>query len=73
MPLPETPPLPGPGQYDLKGQIDGEKHYMTHAAFVSSSSRWNSQAKNPDFPGPGKINKTLFIYPFHYPVQSDRS
>ncbi|CAD5125230.1 DgyrCDS13469 [Dimorphilus gyrociliatus] len=69
MPLPETPPLPGPGQYDIKGQIETEKHYMTHSAFVSSSSRWNSQARNPDFPGPAHYHpdgtvqsKQSFLY-----------
>ena len=55
MPLPDTPPQPGPGSYDVVDYEGAPKHYMSGAAFVSTTSRWTSQAlKNSELPGPGK-------------------
>ena len=55
MPLPKTPPSPGPGAYEMINHEREVKHYMSGAAFVSTTSRWsNSEVRNQDFPGPGK-------------------
>ena len=55
MPLPDTPPQPGPGSYEVVDYEGQPKHYMSGAAFVSTTSRWTSSAlKNADLPGPGK-------------------
>ena len=68
MPLPQTPPPPGPGSYELVNYEGPEKHYMSSAMFVSTSGRWNGQ-KNlmADIPGPAhyrpaEVNKQSFIY-----------
>ena len=54
MPLPDTPPQPGPGSYDVVDYEGAPKHYMSGAAFVSTTSRWTSHAlKNAELPGPG--------------------
>ena len=54
MPLPDTPPSPGPGSYEMVDYEGAPRHYMSGAAFVSTTSRWNSSAlKNADLPGPG--------------------
>jgi hypothetical protein len=34
-------PLPGPGAYELRDFREIEKKYMSSAAFVSNTSRWN--------------------------------
>ena len=54
MPLPKTPPAPGPGAYELVNYDGDPKHYMSGAAFVSTTSRWTGNARHPEFPGPGK-------------------
>ena len=54
MPLPDTPPSPGPGSYEMVDYEGAPRHYMSGAAFVSTTSRWNSSAlKNSELPGPG--------------------
>lgn len=67
MPLPETPPPPGPGSYEVVDYEGPPKHYMSGAAFVSTTSRWTSNAKNIDLPGPAhyrpvQMGKQSFIY-----------
>jgi len=54
MPLPDTPPCPGPGSYELVDFEGPSRHYMSGAAFVSTTSRWTSNAKGGDLPGPGE-------------------
>lgn len=55
MPLPEVPPAPGPGAYDVVDYEGPAKHYMSSAAFVSNTSRWTDHAVSAavDMPGPG--------------------
>lgn len=53
IPPPPTPPLPGPGTYEVRDFKDVEKKYMSSAAFVSNSGRWSFGAPaNADQPGP---------------------
>ena len=56
MPLPQTPPLPGPGSYEVVDYEGPSKHYMSGAAFVSTTSRWtgNTVVGAGDMPGPGE-------------------
>ncbi len=54
MPLPPPLPEPGPGSYELVDYKGPAKHYMSSAAFVSSTSRWTGEIQAPDNPGPGK-------------------
>ena len=58
MPLPPPLPEPGPGSYELVDYKGPAKHYMSSAAFVSSTSRWNAEIAHADNPGPGMT--TLF-------------
>lgn len=53
MPLPSTPPQPGPGSYELVNYEGPHRHYMSGAAFVSTSSRWTGPVMIGDQPGPG--------------------
>lgn len=53
MPLPETPPMPGPGSYELTTYDGDPKHYMSSAAFVSTTSRWTGgDVGEKNEPGP---------------------
>ena len=55
MPLPPPLPEPGPGSYELVDYKGPAKHYMSSAAFVSSTSRWTGgEALTAPKPGPGK-------------------
>ncbi|KAH3698604.1 O(6)-methylguanine-induced apoptosis 2-like [Dreissena polymorpha] len=68
MPLPDTPPSPGPGSYELRDFEGPSKHYMSGAAFVSTTSRWTSNTMRVgDMPGPAhyrpvSMGKQSFIY-----------
>lgn len=68
MPLPETPPSPGPGSYEVVDYEGPSKHYMSGAAFVSTTSRWTSnQLRQQDMPGPAhyrpvQMGRQSFIY-----------
>ncbi|KAL4235726.1 O(6)-methylguanine-induced apoptosis 2 [Mactra antiquata] len=67
MPLPDTPPAPGPGSYDVVDYEGPQRHYMSGAAFVSTTSRWTSNVKSLDQPGPAhyrpvNMGKQSFIY-----------
>lgn len=68
MPLPNTPPSPGPGSYEVVDYEGPPKHYMSGAAFVSTTSRWSGKLLAPvDFPGPAhyrpaEVGKQSFIY-----------
>lgn len=58
MPLPDTPPQPGPGSYETVNYEGQPKHYMSSSAFVSTTSRWTGTAKEGEQPGPG----ITFVY-----------
>ncbi|XP_072045436.1 O(6)-methylguanine-induced apoptosis 2-like [Amphiura filiformis] len=69
MPLPPPLPEPGPGSYELVDYKGPAKHYMSSAAFVSSTSRWTAgEMQPPDNPGPatyrpdGTNGKQSFLY-----------
>ncbi|XP_797702.1 O(6)-methylguanine-induced apoptosis 2 [Strongylocentrotus purpuratus] len=68
MPLPPPLPDPGPGSYELVNYKGPAKHYMSGSVFVSSSSRWNGETQNTDFPGPATYRpqthnkKQSFLY-----------
>jgi len=54
IPPPPEAPLPGPGAYNVRDFRDAEKKYMSSAAFVSNTSRWNvNLLLNGERPGPG--------------------
>ncbi|ESO94482.1 hypothetical protein LOTGIDRAFT_118149 [Lottia gigantea] len=67
MPLPKTPPLPGPGSYELVDFEGYPKHYMSGSAFVSTTSRWTNITDAEQSPGPAQYKpafpgKQTFIY-----------
>lgn len=67
MPLPSTPPSPGPGTYEVVDYEGPERHYMSSSVFVSSTSRWSGGPKPREVPGPAHyrptgIGKQSFIY-----------
>jgi hypothetical protein len=55
MPLPDTPPQPGPGTYETVNYDGQPKHYMSSAAFVSTTSRWTGTGREGELPGPCKL------------------
>ncbi|KAL3869977.1 hypothetical protein ACJMK2_042597 [Sinanodonta woodiana] len=67
MPLPPTPPAPGPGSYEIVDFEGQPKHFMSSSAFVSSTSRWTNNTKSSDLPGPAhyrpvQLGRQSFIY-----------
>lgn len=56
MPLPDTPPQPGPAAYDLVDYEGPAKHYMSSSAFVSTTSRWTGNGPTGELPGPGEFD-----------------
>lgn len=54
IPRPETPPSPGPGQYEIVDYKGPPKHYISSAVFVSNTSRWASDKFHQEIPGPGQ-------------------
>ncbi|KAL8560738.1 hypothetical protein ACOMHN_046421 [Nucella lapillus] len=69
MPMPQTPPLPGPGSYETVDYEGPLKHFMSSSAFVSTSSRWAGQVQVAmgEQPGPAHYRpipngKQSFIY-----------
>ncbi|CAG5118980.1 unnamed protein product [Candidula unifasciata] len=65
--LPATPPSPGPGAYEIRGFEGAPKHYMSSAAFVSTTSRWTVPHAEVDLPGPShyrpsRVGKQSFLY-----------
>lgn len=59
MPLPCTPPSPGPTAYDVVDYEGPERHYMSGSVFVSSTSRWTGGPKmQGDIPGPAHYRPT---------------
>nr|XP_022319607.1 O(6)-methylguanine-induced apoptosis 2-like [Crassostrea virginica]XP_022319608.1 O(6)-methylguanine-induced apoptosis 2-like [Crassostrea virginica] len=67
MPLPNTPPQPGPAAYDLVNYEGPPKHYMSSSAFVSTTSRWTGNGLTGELPGPAHYrpvgpSKQSFIY-----------
>ncbi|XP_063810369.1 O(6)-methylguanine-induced apoptosis 2 isoform X2 [Pseudophryne corroboree] len=66
-PVPKTPDVPGPGQYELVDYEGPPKHYFSSAAFVSNTSRWAGDVSGADVPGPGAYHpecsgKQSFLY-----------
>ena len=61
MPLPDTPPQPGPGTYETVNYDGQPKHYMSSAAFVSTTSRWTGTGREGELPGPCKLLETYTI------------
>lgn len=57
MPLPDTPPQPGPAAYDLVDYEGPTKHYMSSSAFVSTTSRWTGNGPTGELPGPGEFDE----------------
>ncbi|XP_036372033.1 O(6)-methylguanine-induced apoptosis 2 [Megalops cyprinoides] len=67
IPLPKTPPLPGPGQYNITNYDALPKQHMSSAVFMSGTSRWIRAVPGQDLPGPGfydpeKSQKRSFLY-----------
>lgn len=69
MPLPKTPPLPGPGAYDVVNYEGPPKHFMSSSAFVSATTRWQplEGATRTSMPGPAhyrpaNAGKQSFLY-----------
>lgn len=61
MPLTPVEPQPGPGHYNLVNYEGPQRHYMSSAVFVSTTSRWSGdQLSAVDAPGPGDTK--LFIF-----------
>jgi len=68
MPMPKTPPLPGPGAYEIGNFKTPEKTFMSSAAFKSGTSRLTNPETN-GVPGPGhyqpKLQKKKTSYYFN--------
>ncbi|XP_065061824.1 O(6)-methylguanine-induced apoptosis 2-like [Rhopilema esculentum] len=69
MPLPPSPPLPGPGHYNLVNYEGEPRRYVTSSVFVSTTNRLMGQElqDNESEPGPATYNpqsigKQSFIY-----------
>lgn len=62
MPLPDTPPMPGPGSYETVNYEGQPKHYMSSSAFVSTTSRWTGSGQPGEQPGPGKFKILVLSY-----------
>ncbi|KAK7099655.1 O(6)-methylguanine-induced apoptosis 2-like [Littorina saxatilis] len=69
MPLPDSPPQPGPGSYEMVDYDGPNKHYMSGAAFVSTTGRWTGVEVHGtgELPGPAHYRpvpcgKQSFIY-----------
>lgn len=67
LPLPEKPPLPGPGQYEIVNYQGPPKHFISTASFVSNTSRWPVKSSKPILPGPASYKpeipgKQSFLY-----------
>lgn len=59
MTLPAPPPSPGPGAYEIRGFEGAQKHYMSSAAFVSTTSRWAVPHAEANLPGPCKCSHVV--------------
>jgi hypothetical protein len=67
MPLPDTPPAPGPGAYEVVDYEGPPKHYMSGAAFVSTTGRWTGGPipGGNEMPGPGQYHwRSAFEFEF---------
>ncbi|KAM8977352.1 O(6)-methylguanine-induced apoptosis 2 [Pelodytes ibericus] len=67
VPILKSPPVPGPGQYEIVDYEGPPKHYISSAAFVSNTSRWTGNILGKGFPGPGSYQpafpgKQSFLY-----------
>lgn len=68
MPLPDSPPQPGPGSYEMVDYDGPNKHYMSGAAFVSTTGRWTGVEVHGtgELPGPGELYFVLFALSFDF-------
>ena len=68
MPLPPSPPLPGPGHYNLVNYEGEPRRYVTSSVFVSTTNRLVGQElqDNESEPGPGE--KPILIPLLSVPV-----
>uniref|UniRef100_A0A3B3RIV5 Sperm-tail PG-rich repeat containing 1 n=1 Tax=Paramormyrops kingsleyae TaxID=1676925 RepID=A0A3B3RIV5_9TELE len=69
MTMPKTPPLPGPGQYNIVDCKGPHRQYMSSAVFMSGTSRWIRETGGDGLPGPGLYDprmpsKKSFLYNF---------
>ncbi|KAM9838241.1 O(6)-methylguanine-induced apoptosis 2 [Aulostomus maculatus] len=65
--VPKDPPLPGPGQYDIRASDDLPKRHMPTAAFASRTERIPQGSEAEMRPGPGfydpqMVSKRSFFY-----------
>ncbi|XP_053313195.1 O(6)-methylguanine-induced apoptosis 2 [Spea bombifrons] len=67
VPVSKSPPIPGPGQYDIVDFKGPPKHHISSAVFVSNTSRWAGDVSGEGVPGPGSYRpgipgKQSFLY-----------
>ncbi|XP_048848773.1 O(6)-methylguanine-induced apoptosis 2 isoform X2 [Brienomyrus brachyistius] len=67
VPMPKTPPLPGPGQYNIVDYKGPHRKCMSSAVFMSGTSRWIGETGRDGLPGPGLYDpripaKQSFLY-----------
>ncbi|KAM4795765.1 O(6)-methylguanine-induced apoptosis 2 [Rhinophrynus dorsalis] len=67
VPIPKSPPMPGPGQYEIVNYEGPPRQYISNAVFVSNTSRWTGDVSGERFPGPGAYHpeipgKYSFLY-----------
>ncbi|XP_028317688.1 O(6)-methylguanine-induced apoptosis 2 [Gouania willdenowi] len=65
--IPKDPPLPGPGQYDIRNNIRPSNHPLPTAAFASRTERIHRSLQTDVNPGPGFydpqiLKKQSFFY-----------
>ena len=70
VPPPATPPIPGPGSYDIPGmtsQLSSRENKPT-SSFVSQATRWVGDARKDNFPSPAhyKPQEVGGKQSFHY-------
>ncbi|CAH2222464.1 tigger transposable element-derived 1-like [Pelobates cultripes] len=52
IPALKSPPVPGPGQYEIVDYEGPSKQYISSSVFVSNTSRWTGDISGESFPGP---------------------
>uniref|UniRef100_A0A8C5PDK1 Sperm tail PG-rich repeat containing 1 n=1 Tax=Leptobrachium leishanense TaxID=445787 RepID=A0A8C5PDK1_9ANUR len=67
IPVPKSPPIPGPGQYEIVDYAGPPKHHFSNAVFLSNTSRWTGDISGEGLPGPGfsplshRFNSSLIL------------
>ncbi|KAL8590456.1 hypothetical protein ACOMHN_011669 [Nucella lapillus] len=69
MPLPELPPMPGPGSYEVADYEGPSKHFMSGSVFMSTTNRWSGKVAGavtklpgPAYYTPAPMGRQSFIY-----------